>query len=375
MELTKRQLRQTWTADRRRERRRMAAALLATVLLFGFSLCFRYNAYYFADKFVPQRYFPALGQAFFRFVTRAGRPELSTAEAIYYDGAIARLRTTILALGSGAVLSVAGAVFQHIYHNPMASPNMLGATAGVKLGNLLVVVLYSAAAVDRVAERYKYCYLLTALCVLLVLALGRLAGVRRAQTNILEMVMVGSVVSQFFNVFTQYFVYNLEDEDLLVYEEITMGTYVQTDTLSMQLFATAMAAGLIPVLLLRWRMNAAGLAPAEAQASGVQTGLVRTVGQLCGVLLTTAALIHCGDIGMLSMVVPYAVRQRLGAEFRGVCIYSALFGGCLLMACRLASGFVLVANEPIPVNFIINLAVMPFFLWILAKKGGSGHGA
>lgn len=375
MELTKLQLRQSWAADRARERRRLARWLLLTAAVFLLSLCFRYNACYFPDKFVPTAYARSLGLALRQLLTRAGEPALSTEEAVYYYGAIARLRVTLLALVSGAALAVAGAVFQHIYHNPLASPNLLGATAGVKLGNLLVVVLYSAAAVERVALRYRYCYLFTALCVGLVLLLGRLAGARRSEANILETVMAGSVVSQFFNVFTQYFIYNLEDEDLLVYEQITQGTYIQTDDLSMLLFAAAMAAGLVPVLLLRWRMNSAGFSADESRAAGVHAAPVRTVGQLCGVLLVTAAMIHCGDVGMLSMLVPYAVRRQMGADFRRVCVYSALAGGCLLMVCRLAAGFFLIADEPLPVNFILNLALVPLFLILLAKKGGTPYGA
>lgn len=375
MKLSKAQLRQTWDSDRAWERRRLGKWLLLTALLFLFSLCFRYNAYYFSDKFVPITYARNLGLALRQWAMHAGEPALATEEAVYYYGAIARLRTTVLALVSGAALSVAGAVFQNIYHNPMASPNMLGATAGVKLGNLLVVVLYSAAAVERVVLRYQYCYLFTALCVVLVLLLGRLAGVRHSEVNILETVMAGSIVSQFFNVFTQYFVYNLEDEDLLVYEEITQGTYIQTDDFSMLLFAGAMAAGLVPIMLLRWRMNSAGLSEAESRAAGVRTGPVRMVGQLCGVLLVTAAMIHCGDVGMISMMIPYAIRQKMGADFRSVCVYSALAGGCLLMVCRLAASFFLIADEPLPVNFILNLVLVPIFLMILARRGGASNGA
>jgi iron complex transport system permease protein len=354
----------------------MRIALAATVLIFLFCLCIRYNAYSFTDKFVPLEYLKSYALAIKLLFSRLFETELwyrrdAAIEAfgsIMYHGSIARLSSTLVAIISGAALSIAGAIFQTAYRNPMASPNILGATAGVGLGNVLVIMLYSAAAVEHIYLRYEFCYGFTALCVILVLALGRLTSNKAENFSILETVILGSVISQGLNVATMYIMYNMQEEDMLLYQEVTLGTYMQTDTVSMLIFFSVMGVTIIPVLLMRYRMNIIGLDKMETTTIGVSSRPMRIIGQLCGVLMVTAAMIHCGDVGMLSLVIPYIVRQTVGADFRKVCVYSALAGGSLLMVCRLLTSFILLLDEPIPVVFIVNLFLMPAFVIILARQ-------
>ena len=250
----------------------------------------------------------------------------------------------------------------------MASPNLLGASAGVNLGNVLVVMLYSAAAYEQVLLRYKLCYGVTAVCVGGVLLLGRLAGGRKDRIATLEMVMAGSILSQVIKAVAMFLFYNLTDEDMLLYEELNLGAYLQTDGVSTAVFFLVMALSTLPVLLMRFRFNAVGLDPVEAAALGVPTAPLRLLGQLCGVMAATCAMIHCGEIGMITMVIPYIVRRCVGADFRWVCIYSALSGGILLMLCRLATSFLYLLDAPIPVTFLINLALTPIFMVIISKQ-------
>ncbi len=377
MQLSREEIRQTWAKDKRMERRRFLLALGITAAIFLLSLCFRYNAYYYEDKFVPlahlKSYFLALRLLIARitksalFYDQSGAIE-AVGGSILYLGALARLKITLMAFAAGAGLAIAGAVFQTAYRNPMASPNILGATAGVKLGNVLVVLMYSAAAVEKVYLRYQFCYGFTAICVAAILLLGRLAGSRRENFSVMEMVMVGSIVSQGLNVVTMYIMYNLEDEDLLLYQQLSLGTYLETDWVSMVVFFSVMAISILPVLLTRYRMNIIGLDKLETTTIGLDVRPLRLVGQLCGVVMVTCAMIHCGEVGMLSMVIPYIVRQEVGADFRRVCVYSALGGGSLLMLCRLVTTFIVIENEPIPVSFIVNLILVPAFMVILARQ-------
>lgn len=198
MRLSKDQLRDIWRQDIRKTRRRMWIALAVTAAVFLFCMCFRYNSYYYEDKFVPASYGKSLIFAvrllFSRLTGGALYDQREAAIAllgsITYYGALARLRITAMSLVAGAGLTAAGAIFQAAYRNPMASPNILGATAGVKLGNVLVVLFYSAQAYEQIGLRYKFCYGLTAVCVGVVLLLGRLVGNKRENYSVLEMVML-----------------------------------------------------------------------------------------------------------------------------------------------------------------------------------------
>lgn len=376
MQLTRQQVRRVWESDKKKSRKQLLIAFCFTAALFLISLCFRYNAYYFDKKFVAEEYYRSFVTAvkllFYRITSNPLYAEkealINAIGSVEYYGALARLKITCMAFLAGAGLAAAGAVFQTIYKNPMASPNMLGATAGVKLGNVLMVTLYSAHALELVTLRYRYCYLLTILCVAVVLLLGKAAGDRKKNPSVTEMVMAGSVLSQGLNVFTMYQMYLLEDEDLLTYQQINMGTYIQLDPLSLILFFSVMTAALLPMLLLRYRFNVVAADDSTARASGVNPAPVRMIGQICAVTLVTASMIHCGDIGMISMVVPYLIRAVYGSDFRKVLIFSILWGGSLLMICRLITSFILIAEEPLPVTFILNILSAPLFMAILIKQ-------
>lgn len=381
MQLTKQQMRKTWEHDKRKMRRRYAAAGLAALAVFLLCLCFRYNAYYYEEKFVLTKNLESYGlalQLLFARITDGAlfHQKNSVIEAlgsIAYYGALARLRITLVAFVSGAALAISGAIFQTAYRNPMASPNIIGATAGVDLGNVLVVTLCSAQAYENILLRYQYCYGFTVLCVGLVFLLGKISGANRRSYSILEMVMAGSVISQVIRVFSMYLMYELPEEDLLLYEEISLGTYPDASALSMAVFFGVMAIAILPVLLMRYRLNALGMDKMEADAIGVASGKMRIIAQVCGVLMITCSMIHCGEIGMLSLVIPYIVRHYIGSDFRHLCLFSALIGGTLLMLCNLATSFVYIADNPLPVTFVIELILVPAFLFILARNRRSAH--
>lgn len=285
-----------------------------------------------------------------------------------YQISLTRLARTILFAVSGMGTALAGAIFQTLYRNPLASPNLIGATAGVQFGNVLMIYVYGAAAVYFPLVRYRYCYAFTIAVVGAVLLLGRLTGGKKASYSVLEMVMVGSVVSQALQVVTMYMMYNLEDDDLLAYQQLTMGTVIQTDRISMCLFAVALAVSILPILLIRFRFNAVAFSPDEIRMQGIRGGALRSVGQICGVIMMTASIIHCGDIGMVSMAIPHLVRRVAGADFRRVSVISMLWGASLVMGCRIISSMIYIAGTEFPVNFLLSICIMPVFFIAMAKQ-------
>lgn len=389
MKLEKTQLRREWDSDRRRSRRRVLLAVLLTAAVFLICLGFRHEQYDQEGVFIPLRYYHSLLTRFRILVSGISKGSywherenlIAAIGTLDYVGSICRLKLTAMAAVAGAGLAVAGAVFQTVYRNPMASPNMLGATAGVQLGNIIMVMIYSGEAVVLIGMRYRLCYALTAVCVCCILMLGRLAGDRTGNPSVLKMVMAGSILNQGLGTVTMYYMYRLSEEDLMTYQEISMGTYIDLSKLSLGLFFGVMAIALIPMILLRYRFNVTGIDDAEARAAGVNPAPYRLLGQICGVLMVTAAMIHCGEAGMLSMVIPFIVRNAAGSDFRKVLTFSALSGAALMMVCRTVSTCVALRSTAgdilldanlqvivLPATFIVNICLLPFFVLILARQ-------
>ena len=67
----------------------------------------------------------------------------------------------------------------------------------------------------------------------------------------------------------------------------------------------------------------------EMRAMGVNNGRLRMVGLILGSLMATVALIHCGDVGFLCMVIPFMMRERLQTEFGEVAYLAGMTGGII----------------------------------------------
>ena len=376
MRLTKNEVRSVWDQDKKRDRRQFWLIFGAFILVFLLCLSFRAYAYAYPEKFVPgahfKSYFTMLRMGIAKLVdpvTYAGKDAVIEGIGVYlYGSAVTRLKITVMSALAGAGTAAAGAVFQTIYKNPMASPGMLGATAGVRIGNILMITLFSAQALEMVTRRYIYCYAFTAVCVGAVLLLGRLSGDKKGNPSVMKMVMAGSVISQGLNVFVLYYMYNLTDENLLIYQQLTMGTNLVYDDLSVFIFLGVMAVSLIPVLLLRYRFNAAALDNTEAVAAGVNAGGLRIIGQVCAAVMAAGAMIHCGDTGMIGMMIPYWISGRVGANTKKVIVFSALAGAMLMMVSRLITTMFYIEEVEVPVSFFINIALTPAFLIMMAKN-------
>lgn len=371
MILDQQEIRQTLKKDQQKDRILFGFLITIVILLFLLSLCFKTSSPGFIP---PVETFTNLTTAFRLFISHLFHTSYSLNETKIiqslpnYYISLTRFYRTIIFLLSGMAVPLAGAIFQTIYKNPMASPNIIGATAGVQLGNVIMITIYGAAALYMPLTRYGYCYGITMVIVIGVFVLTRFTSGSSNRYSVLEMVMAGSVVSQVFQVITTYLMYLLEDEDLLTYQQMNLGTNIRTDITSMIIFLIAMAVSLIPTMLIRYRFNGAGLTREEALMQGIHDTRLKIMGQICGVIMVTAAMIHCGDVGMLSMAIPHLARYFVGADFKKVSLCSMLMGASLMLLCRMISSMIYINGSELPVSFMMSLIVMPIFMVVLARQ-------
>lgn len=289
----------------------------------------------------------------------------------YYLETVARCKNTLMTFLSGAILALSGAVYQGVFRNPMAAPTMLGMAGGVNLGLLILTMQYGLDAYLMIKQRYVLCYALALVMLGLVLAGGRFAGKNR--TSVTDMLLVGTVLTQMVNVVISYYRFLMDDVQLEVFQELTMRGFTSNVAMddagrSLLLLVILMAAGGVPMLLLRFSFNTVSYSDEEARSLGVRPAVLRTVALLCVTLLMTAAVLHCGSVGILALVVPHLCRYWTGADFRRLFWSSALYGGLLLTACRAISSLIYIEGYgSFPLGPIATLIAMPVLAFALAK--------
>ena len=321
----------------------MASALLALFLL----------------SFVMGRYGVPLGQ-----VVRILLSGVLPLEQTWTDNmAIAvlnvRLPRILLACLVGCGLSAAGTGYQTVFQNPMAAPDILGASSGACFGAALAILTGQGAVMITV-----FAFLASLLSVALVYLVGNHTRGNRVVNLLLAGIMVGSL----FSACTSYIKLVADPTNQL--PQITywlMGSLSGTRMGTVRFAAVCMAVGLVPLLLLRWRMNLLTLSPDEARAMGVHTERLRLAVILPSTVLTAAAVSVSGMIGWVGLVIPHLSRRIVGSDCRRLMPMACLFGAAfLLLVDNMAR--CLTATE-IPIGILTAFVGAPFFIYLMVRGG------
>ena len=321
----------------------MASALLALFLL----------------SFVMGRYGVPLGQ-----VVRILLSGVLPLEQTWTDNmAIAvlnvRLPRILLACLVGCGLSAAGTGYQTVFQNPMAAPDILGASSGACFGAALAILTGQSTVMITV-----FAFLASLLSVALVYLVGNHTRGNRVVNLLLAGIMVGSL----FSACTSYIKLVADPTNQL--PQITywlMGSLSGTRMGTVRFAAVCMAVGLVPLLLLRWRINLLTLSPDEARAMGVHTDRLRLAVILSSTVLTAAAVSVSGMIGWVGLVIPHLSRRIVGSDCRRLMPMSCLFGAAfLLLVDDMAR--CLTATE-IPIGILTAFVGAPFFIYLMVRGG------
>ncbi len=269
-----------------------------------------------------------------------------------------RLPRVALAMLVGASLSAAGTSYQGVFQNPMASPDVLGASSGAALG-ACVAILFGLP--GRLVAPCAFAGGVLAVC--LAMAVSRKTGGNRATSLVLSGIMVGSLCTAG----TSYIKLVADPtEQLPAITYWLMGSLAGSRISDVRLSLIPMGVGLIGLLLMSWRLNLLTLGDDEAQSLGVNARRDRALVVLLSTLLTAASVAVSGVIGWIGLVVPHLMRKLIGHEYRFL-MPASMLGGALLLLVVDDLARTLWTSE-IPLGILTAFVGAPFFLWLLVRK-------
>jgi len=271
-----------------------------------------------------------------------------------------RMPRILCALLIGAALATAGASYQGMFRNPMVSPDLLGASTGAGFGAALAILLsFDYFGITVMA----FCFGLAA--VLLAYTVSRFSRLERTLSMVLSGVMIGSL----FSAATSFVKLVADTEDQL--PAITywlMGSLSSIKGRDTRFAFVPIAVGLIPLLLLRWRINLLTMSEAEARSMGVHTDRLRAAVIVCATLVTSASVAVSGMIGWVGLVIPHFCRILFGYDYRRLIPASMLMGATFLLIvddiARIAT------TSEIPLGILTSFVGAPVFVWLILTGGG-----
>lgn len=269
-----------------------------------------------------------------------------------------RLPRILLACLVGCSLSAAGTAYQGVFNNPMASPDILGAANGAAFGAALAILLGGNKAVVTGTA-----FVASLLSVLVVFLLARFAtGIKTV-----NLILGGMVVGSLFTAGTSYIKLVADPGDQL--PAITywlMGSLSGARLKELGVIAIPMVIGLVPLLLVRWRINVLTLGEDEARALGIHTTRLRFVVILSATLLTAASIATSGMIGWVGLVIPHLCRKLTGGDFRRLLPSSCVLGALFLLIVDNVSRSLLAVE--IPIGILTAFIGAPFFIHLILRR-------
>jgi iron complex transport system permease protein len=273
-----------------------------------------------------------------------------------------RLPRIVAGVLIGGGFAAAGAAYQGLFRNPMVSPDILGASAGAGFGAAIAILLgFNVFAVQLSS------FLWGLLAVILAYSIA--SRMRGGGDPVLVLVLAGIVVGSIFTALVALTKSVADPENKL--PAITfwlMGSLSGINVKSMSLLLLV-PVGIVPLLLLRWRLNVLAFGEEEASVLGIDTRRTRLMIVLCATLLTASAVSTAGLVGWVGLMIPHFARMFVGPNYKVLLPASLLMGATYLVVVDdLARASF--ATE-VSLGILTALVGAPFFLWLLlrARKG------
>jgi iron complex transport system permease protein len=300
---------------------------------------------------------------------RVGRYPISTGEifAILFGGEVdpmtqavflrLRLPRTVMALIAGAGLGMAGSVFQLVFKNPLAAPEIVGVSSGANLGAALAIVFLG----NPAAFLAPSAFLGGMLVLLLVVSLARMSRNNNTVTFILAGIIMKAVSDAC--IMTLKFFADPEKE-LAAMEYWAMGSLGGITASKLLPVLPFFLVGFTGLLILQRQITLLGLEDDESRTLGVRVKLIRVV--VLGFAALTVASIVCqtGLIAFAGLIAPHVARLALKRVSFNWCFLSAITGAFILLISDCLARGISYVEIPIsiPTTFI-GVPILLYFMW------------
>lgn len=276
---------------------------------------------------------------------------------------------------SGAALAGAGVLVQGLFRNPLASPSIIGTSAGASLGGVAVLLLWDVVLAGALPTWLPAELVLPIGCLVGAwISLAILLAVTGRDASTITVLLTGFILSSMFLSVVGLL-------SALAQERYELGRAVVAFTLGgvestgprHALLALPLV-GVTALAALGWCRHLDVLLSGEdeARSLGVDTRRVRRWIIVWAATLTAAAVAIGGNIAFVGLVVPHALRSFVG-ELHGRLFPAALVGGGAFVVWADVLTRLIPTTSAIPLGVVTGLVGAPVFLVLLARASREGR--
>lgn len=269
-----------------------------------------------------------------------------------------RLPRTVVGVIGGFALGVAGFVYQTVFRNPLASPDVIGVSSGASAGAAAGILFFSGSVVVTVSA-----FAGALVAVVLALALSYLDRSGRNSTIVLAGIAVHSLAQ------TALMCLKLTadpERELASIEYWIMGSLNGISAYSISGNLILCVVCMAVLFLLHRQIILLSAEEGEARMLGVNVSVLRLLVLLIATLVVASVVSLSGLISFVGLLAPHGARLLTKHNRVGTMLLSGLLGGVLLCGADILARSV--AATELPVSIFTSIMGAPFLIFLIIRR-------
>ncbi len=281
-------------------------------------------------------------------------------QLVFWNIRVPRILMSI-AVGSG--ISIAGVVFQALFRNPLAAPDILGVTAGSCFGAALAIMFFTQMAVG--VQGFAFIFGIVAVTIAYMLA------DRSWDRSTSVLVISGIVVSALFQAGVSVLMYLADPYDQLTKIVFwIMGSFHVASWAKVQATLPVVVIGSVLLGVFGWRLNVMTQNEEEALSLGVDVFRWRLFYVVTSTLIVASSVAAVGTISWVGLIVPHIARYLVGIEQRRLIPAAAFIGGGFLLVMDTVARSI--SASEIPISIVTSIIGAPFLGYLVMHRRKNG---
>ncbi|MFD2602290.1 FecCD family ABC transporter permease [Flavobacterium suzhouense] len=279
-----------------------------------------------------------------------------------------RLPRIVMGILIGSALSVSGTCLQGMFRNPLATPDLLGITAGASLFAAITIVL-GAYIKPYIPEVFHFsllsimAFIGALITMMLVYRISTIDG----KTNIVVMLLTGVAITALGFAVMGLLIYLSKEEELRDLTFWNLGSLGGATWTKNGILAVVIIVCYSFLINKGKALNAMMLGEKDAEHLGIPVERIKKQ-----IVILTALMIGCcvafaGTISFVGLIVPYILRLIFRSNYHIILPLSAVWGSLLLLTADTISRTIAPPSE-IPIGILTAFMGAPIFIIILIRS-------
>lgn len=264
----------------------------------------------------------------------------------------------LTAASAGAGLAISGLLLQRLLRNPLASPDILGLSAGATLAVMLALIIFGGAVFGAVAPLAAFVGSLAVLAVLMLVG-------RRHHYSPALMALLGISLGALLNAALQFVLAKGSGDSFALLGWLAGSTYRATPAQALWLTVGVLLFGALALLFQR-ALTLIGIGDGVAASRGLNVPRLRLVLLVLVALLCALVTSLLGPVAFLGLLAPH-IAVVLGARRVLPQLLLAASLGAVLMLLADWVGRTLIFPLQIPVGIVASVLCGSYFVYLLIR--------